>query len=119
MTRNDTDVVIVLTTVPSDFDGDALIRELLDKRLVACVNILPGMRSVYRWQGKVEAADERQLLLKTRRPCIEALEAALSAAHPYDTPEFLVLPVSGGSATYLAWLGGETVVPRGSTAGGG
>jgi periplasmic divalent cation tolerance protein len=112
MTQNDADLVIVLTTVPQDLDTDKLIQHLFEQRLVACVNVLPGMRSVYRWRGAVESAEERQLIIKTRRGCVPALEAALTAVHPYEVPEFLVLAVSGGSDAYLTWLRTEADPPR-------
>jgi periplasmic divalent cation tolerance protein len=108
MSSADTDIVIVLTTVPPGFDVEALARRLLEARLVACVSVWPGMRSIYRWHGAVEMADERQVLLKTRRVRLAELEAALTEAHPYDVPELLVLPVTGGSPGYLGWVEAET-----------
>lgn len=114
MTQHDTDIVMVLTTVPPDLEVEALARRLLDARLAACVNVLPPMRSIYRWQGAVETADERQVVIKTRRECVPALEAVVTASHPYDVPEWLVLPVSGGSDAYLAWVRGEALPPGGS-----
>ena len=100
--------VIVLTTWPADGDVDPLAQQLVDERLAACVNILPPMRSVYRWQGAVEQADERQLLIKTTAARLPALESRLRALHPYDVPEFLVLPIAQGSAAYLTWLSDST-----------
>jgi periplasmic divalent cation tolerance protein len=108
MAQFDTDVVIVLTTVPVDFDTAGLAQQLLEQRLVACLNVLPPMRSTYWWQGAIDTADERQVVLKTRRECVAALEAALKSRHPYDVPEFLVLPVIGGGDAYLAWVKEET-----------
>lgn len=112
MTPNDTGVVVVLTTVPPDFEVEPLARRLLEARLAACVNVLPRMRSIYRWQGRVETADEHLLVVKTRRDRVHELEAALVAAHPYEVPEFLVLPVVGGAAAYLAWVIGECLKPE-------
>jgi periplasmic divalent cation tolerance protein len=112
MAQDDPDVVVVLTTVPADFDVEPLARGLLEARLAACVNVLPRMRSIYRWQGRVETAGEHLLIVKTRRDRVPDLEAALAAAHPYEVPEFLVLPVSGGSAAYLAWVAGESRAPE-------
>jgi periplasmic divalent cation tolerance protein len=77
---------------------------LVREQLAACVNVLPTMRSVYRWQGKVEEAQELQLIIKTRRERVEAIKARLASLHPYDVPELLVLTISDGSAEYLAWL---------------
>jgi len=96
--------VIVLSTLPVDADAVALARTLVDERLVACVNVLPPMQSIYRWQGTVDQASERQLMMKTAAGRVEALKARLIALHPYDVPEFLVLPVSDGSDAYLNWI---------------
>ena len=100
--------VVVLTTVASPDEAVALIRALLDRRLIACGNILPGVRSLYRWEGKV--ADEREVivLLKTRATRIEALEMAFGELHPYKVPELLALPVSAGLHKYLEWIDDET-----------
>lgn len=96
--------VIVLCTFPAEGDAAALARTLVDERLAACVNVLPAMQSIYRWEGAVEEAAERQLVIKTTAARVEALQARLHALHPYDVPEFLVLPVTGGSEGYLRWL---------------
>ena len=98
------DFVIVLTTFPADGDAEQLASRLVDERLAACVNILPVMRSVYRWQGLVERADERQLVIKTTNECVLGIETLFRSLHPYDTPEFVVIPVQRGSADYLAWI---------------
>jgi periplasmic divalent cation tolerance protein len=97
--------VVVMVTFPADGDAEAFARTLVDERLAACVNVLPLMRSVYRWKGEVEAASERQLLIKTKAASVAALEERVKALHPYEMPEFLVLPIGAGSAAYLAWLG--------------
>jgi periplasmic divalent cation tolerance protein len=96
--------VIVLTTLPADADADRLGRTLVDERLVACVNVLPVMTSIYRWQGAVEQASERQLIMKTTSARVEELKVRLAALHPYEVPEILVLPISDGGASYLAWV---------------
>jgi periplasmic divalent cation tolerance protein len=96
--------VIVLTTLPAEADADRLGRTLVDERLVACVNVLPPMQSIYRWHGAVEQASERQLIMKTTTACVEELKKRLVALHPYDIPEILVLPVTDGGAAYLQWL---------------
>jgi periplasmic divalent cation tolerance protein len=96
--------VIVLSTFPSDQDPIPLAQALVDEQLAACVNILPPMRSVYRWEGKVEHADEHQLIIKTRAERVEALKERLAGLHPYDVPELLVLSISDGSPRYLQWL---------------
>jgi periplasmic divalent cation tolerance protein len=99
---------VVLTTVASADEAVALVRALLDRRLIACGNILPGVRSLYRWEGKV--ADEREVivLLKTRASRLEALEMAFGELHPYKVPELLALPVSAGLHKYLEWIDDET-----------
>jgi len=100
----DAAAVIVLTTVPENLDAGAMARVLVEERLAACVNILPAMTSVYRWEGQVEEATERQLVIKTTNDAVSALRARLAGLHPYDVPEFLVLPVADGADTYLSWL---------------
>jgi periplasmic divalent cation tolerance protein len=102
--------VILLTTVPADADATPLARALVDERLAACVNISEPMTSVYRWKGDVQADRERQLVIKTRADRVEALRDRLLALHPYDVPELLVLPVTGGSDAYLAWLSESTTI---------
>ena len=96
--------VIVLTTLPAEADAETFAAQLVDERLAACVNIFPAMRSVYRWKNALERADERQLVIKTTRARITALEARLRKLHPYDLPEFLVLTIDSGGADYLSWL---------------
>lgn len=100
----DAAAVIVLTTVPENLDAAAMARVLVEERLAACVNILPPMMSVYRWDGQVEEAAERQLVIKTIEGTVDALRERLSGLHPYDVPEFLVLPVTDGADSYLSWL---------------
>lgn len=102
-----TDVVIVLTTVADDEDAEDLARMLVDERLAACVNLYPVMMSFYRWKGKVERDTERQMVVKTTREALPALEARLTQLHGYELPEFLVLS-SEASAEYLAWVNDET-----------
>ncbi|HEY5616708.1 MAG TPA: divalent-cation tolerance protein CutA [Vicinamibacterales bacterium] len=108
----DFDAVIVLTTLGADADAAALARTLVAERLAACVNVLATMTSVYRWQGRVEQDQERQLVIKTTHAQVGALEQRLRQLHPYELPEFLVLHASGGSAAYLRWVG-ESTTPAG------
>ncbi len=105
-----TDAIVVLTTVASDEEGVRLVRALLDRRLIACGTLVPGARSLYRWQGKI--ADEREvvLILKTRSARLETLQAAFGELHPYKVPELLALPVSAGLPKYLDWISGETTL---------
>ena len=98
-------IVLVLTTLGADADAAALARTLVEERLAACVNVLPPMTSVYRWKGQVEQDREQQVILKTTADRVAALEARLAALHPYELPEFLVIPAAGGSEAYLAWIG--------------
>jgi periplasmic divalent cation tolerance protein len=105
-----TDAIVVLTTVASDEEGVRLVRALLERRLIACGTLVPGARSLYRWQGKI--ADEREvmLVLKTRSARLETLQAAFGELHPYKVPELLALPVSAGLPKYLDWISGETTL---------
>ena len=100
-----TDYVIVLTTLSVSADAAVLARTLVEERLAACVNVLGEMGSWYRWKGVIEHDRERQVLLKTRRDRVPELEARLKQLHPYDVPEFVVLPIEDGGLAYLAWLG--------------
>ena len=108
MADTDADAVLLLTTVPVDLDIEDLVRPLLESGLAACVSALPQMRSMYRWQGAIETADERQLIVKTTRGRLAEVQAALFARHPYEVPESLVVPVVGGGEAYLQWLRTET-----------
>src|SRR6185436_17801978 len=96
-----TGVVLVLTTVPSDNRGDEIARALVEERLAACVNVYPPMMSFYRWHGKIERDEERQLVIKTTRDRVPALELRMMELHSYELPEFLVLGVTEGSEAYL------------------
>lgn len=99
-----TDKIIVLTTCENSQDAQTIAETLVEKRLAACVNILPGLKSVYRWQGKVEKAGELLLLIKTRRGLFEQLSAELARIHPYEVPEVIALPLIDGAPAYLGWL---------------
>jgi periplasmic divalent cation tolerance protein len=100
--------VIVLTTLDAATDPAPLARTLVDERLAACVNVLPEMQSTYRWRGAVTVEAERQLVIKTSQDRLVDLQTRLLALHPYEVPEFLVLPVSGGTEAYLTWLREQT-----------
>lgn len=103
-----TDVVLILTTVPAAARADAIARSLVDERLAACVNVLSPMTSFYRWQGKIEQEEERQMVIKTTRDRVASVQTRLRDLHAYEVPEFLVLPVSDGSTGYLDWVRNET-----------
>jgi periplasmic divalent cation tolerance protein len=102
-----TDKIVVLTTCDSEEQAERIARSLLEKRLAACVNILPKARSIYRWKGAVEEAQELVLLIKSRRDIFEPLRAELSKIHSYEVPEVIALPIVDGSAEYLAWIDRE------------
>ena len=104
MSSSDPQIVLVLTTIAAEADGAALGRALVDERLAACVNVLPAMTSVYRWKGQVEQDREQQVIIKTTRDRLAALEARLRELHSYELPELLVVPAGGGSDAYLAWI---------------
>jgi periplasmic divalent cation tolerance protein len=95
---------IVLTTTTNTEEAGRLGRALVEERLVACATLIPGVQSIYRWQGQVESATETLLLLKTGPDQLAALEARLYELHSYQTPEFLVLGVEAASQPYLDWL---------------
>jgi periplasmic divalent cation tolerance protein len=100
--------VAVFVTVPDRAIGREIARAALESRNCACAQILSGLESHYWWQGRLEIGREWLVLFKTTRSRLAALEKSVLALHPYDTPEFVVLPLVGGSARYLAWLDEET-----------
>ncbi len=95
---------IVLTTAANPEEANRLARTLVEERLAACATLVPGVHSVYRWDGQIETSEETLLLVKTGPDQLSALEARLQELHSYQTPEFLVLPVESGSSFYLDWL---------------
>ncbi|HEX6240088.1 MAG TPA: divalent-cation tolerance protein CutA [Polyangiales bacterium] len=99
---------VVLCTVPSEDVGVTIARQLVDEQLVACVNIVPGVRSIYRYQGKVEDDRELLLVMKTADDRLTALIPRVRELHPYEVCEVLVLDVSAGSQPYLDWILAET-----------
>jgi periplasmic divalent cation tolerance protein len=100
--------VIVLTTLPGDFEIRTFAKTLVEERLAACVNLLPPMDSVYRWEGQVEQETERQMIIKTSRDRVIPLWDRIRELHPYETPEFVVLSIQDGSDAYLRWIGEST-----------
>ena len=105
------DFVLALTTVPKDFDAAQLAQEIVGSGLAACVNILPAIRSIYTWKGVPQTDEEQQLLIKTTSDQVDPLWELLNDRHPYDVPEFLVVPVIDGSEEYLKWVG-QNVGPK-------
>lgn len=105
------DVLFVLSTCPDEATATRISEALVSERLAACVNRIPGLRSMYRWQGQVQDEPEVLLLIKTTRDRFNALEVRLKALHPYEVPEIIALPVVAGSAEYLAWVSRETRAP--------
>jgi periplasmic divalent cation tolerance protein len=101
------DALVVLVTAPSPEKAAELARALVAERLAACGNVVPGVRSIYRWEGEVHDDAEALLILKTTRGRFEALRDRVLALHPYDVPEVLALPVEAGSEGYLAWIGAQ------------
>lgn len=98
------DAVVVLVTGPDEATLRVIATELVSERLAACVNLIPTVRSVYRWEEKVHHDDEALAVVKTTRPALDSLRERIQELHPYDVPEFLVLPVEAGSAAYLGWI---------------
>jgi periplasmic divalent cation tolerance protein len=102
---------IVLVTAPDLKTARGLAKAALKSKLIACANLIPKIESNYRWQGKIESGAEVLLILKTQKSKLAALEKLILAKHPYDTPEFLALPLKAGNKKYLDWLGRDGVSP--------
>ncbi len=103
-----TEALVVFVTTPTAERAAELARALVEERLAACGNVVPGLRSIYRWEGKVHDEGEALLVLKTTRARFEALRERVLALHPYEVPEVIALPIEAGSAPYLAWIAAET-----------
>lgn len=99
------DCQLILSTCPDTEVAGRIADTLVDQKLAACVNLVPGLRSVYRWQGQRERAEEVLLIIKSRTQDYSAVENALRALHPYELPEIIAVPISAGLPAYLAWLG--------------
>ena len=95
---------VVLVTAPDKRTARRLAKAALTQRLVACANLVPRIESHFWWQGKLETGNEVLILFKTTRAKLKALEKVVIKEHPYDTPEFIVLPITGGSKAYLDWV---------------
>jgi periplasmic divalent cation tolerance protein len=102
------DTLVVLVTAPTPERAAEIARAVVEERLAACGNVVPGIRSIYRWEGKVQDEAEALLVLKTTRARFEALRDRVLALHPYEVPEVIALRVEAGSSAYLAWIAQET-----------
>ena len=102
-----TDKIVVLSTASSVAEAETIARRLVEERLAACVNVVTGVRSFYRWKGKIEDSSEWLLVIKSSRGRFEELRAALEKLHSYDVPEVIALPVVEGTKNYLNWMEGE------------
>jgi periplasmic divalent cation tolerance protein len=100
--------LVVFITVPSQKIGLQIAKELVGRNLAACVNLLPGILSIYRWQGEIEQEDELLLVVKTKSSLFEKLATAVKRIHPYEVPEVIALPIVAGLKEYLAWIDVET-----------
>lgn len=107
--------LLVLTNLPDQASAESLAAALVENRLAACVNILQPCRSIFRWQGLIEAATEVPLLIKTTQARYPALETAIRLRHPYDTPEIIATPITLGLPEYLHWVSAETQAEPGTT----
>lgn len=100
--------LIVFSSCPDLAQAEALASALVDQRLAACVQLVPGVRSFYRWQGAVERSDEVQIVIKTSSDRLPALQQALLALHPYELPELVAVEAAAGLDRYLDWIGAST-----------
>ena len=109
------DILLVMTHLPDRTTAETQAMALVEGQFAACVNVLPSCRSVYRWKGALEMADEVPLLIKTTKARYPALEEAIRTRHPYETPEIIALPVVRGLPDYLTWVAIETLLEHGSS----
>lgn len=107
-----TDKIIVFSTCGSAEEAVKIARTLVEQHLAACVNVLPGMRSFYRWKGAIEEEAELLLIIKTSRALFDRLRAELEKLHSYEVPEVLALPIVAGSPNYLNWMASELPEPE-------
>ena len=107
-----TDKIVVLSTCGSVEEAERIARGLLDKQLAACVNILPGIRSLYRWKGAIQDDQEILLVIKSSRPLFRELRAEIAKLHSYEVPEVIAIPIVDGSEGYLGWMAKELAEER-------
>ncbi len=98
------ELIVVLSNTDSAESAARMARELVGKKLVACVNVVPGVRSFYRWKGKIAEDGEHLMVIKTRRSLFEQVRVCMRELHPYELPEIIALPLQGGDPDYLAWV---------------
>ena len=104
----ETDARVVLCTVPAGEIAISIARQLIQRRLAACVNVIPGITSIYRWKGSVETETEQLLVIKTRESLLDSLQQTLQDLHPYELPEIIAVPIVCGLPAYLAWIDENT-----------
>lgn len=102
-----TDKIVILSTCESLEEAERIARQLVESRLAACVNVIPGLKSFYRWKGAIEESAEHLLVVKTSRGLFERVRDQIEAMHSYEVPEAIALPIVDGSPNYLRWLAGE------------
>jgi len=107
-----TDKIVVLSTCGSAMEADAIARRLVEKRLAACVNLLPGAKSIYHWKGAVEESAEVMLVIKSSRELFSELRSELEKVHSYEVPELIALPIVDGSEQYLEWIDRELAAAK-------
>ena len=105
------DPLLVISNLPDRASAEALAKALVERRAAACVNVLAPCRSVYRWQGAIETAEEHPVFAKTTRDRYDLLERVIRELHPYELPEIIAVPLAGGLPAYLAWVEAETRAP--------
>ncbi len=103
-----TEPVLIVTNYPDPTSATALAEELIKQHLAACVNVSSAGRSIYRWQGKIESAEEFQVWIKTRKQHYDRVEQLIKMMHPYELPEIIMVPIIGGLTAYLQWINDET-----------
>ena len=105
------DYCVVLNTCPDMVSAEKIARTLLERKLAACINVLPGIKSFYTWQGALENAQEHMLIIKAPTDTYPALEQAILELHPYELPEIIAVPISAGLSGYLTWITQSTATP--------